>query len=123
MSFLIIATLVAFVAGVLVVIYKGSRPLQPLPWNPTPPKKAAFAALVPIFCTAALYATFIFLRDHLVPPRPLVILFIGVIAPWCVGLYSAYRAARTANRALRVIGTVEVLMFLLAGALCLIARG
>jgi hypothetical protein len=123
MSFLITGTLVALLAGVLVVIYKGSRPLQPIPENSTPPRHAVFAALMPVLCTAALYATFIYLRDHLFPPRPLAILFAGVIAPWCVGLYFAYRAARTANRVLRAIGAVEVLIFLLAGALVLIARG
>ena len=121
-------TLVAFLAGLLAIIYKGSRPLQPVPENPTAPRKAAFAALVSLVCAFIPYATFkgldLYMRDHFAPPpRPVVILICGVIAPWCVGIYFAYRAARTANKALRAVGSVEVLIFLLAAALVLISRG
>ena len=117
----------AFLAGVLAIIYKGSRPLQTVPENPTAPKKAAFAALMSLVCAFIPYATFrgldLYMRDHFAPPqRPLVILICGVIAPWCVGIYFAYRAARTANKALRAIGSLEVLIFLLAAALVLMSR-
>jgi hypothetical protein len=120
--------LVAFLAGVFAIIFKGSRPPQPVPENPTATKKAAFSALMSVVCTFILYATFkgldLYMRDHSAPPpRPPVILLCGVIAPWCVGIYFAYRAARAANKALRAIGSVEVLIFLLAAAIVLMSRG
>jgi hypothetical protein len=121
-------TLIAFLAGVLAIIYKGGRPLQPVPENPTAPRKAAFAALVSLVCAFILYATFkgldLYMRNHFSPPpRPVVILICGVIAPWCGGIYFAYRAARAANKALRAVGAVEVLIFLVAAALVLISGG
>ncbi len=128
-SILLTAVFLAFLAGVYGLIYKGSRPLQPVPEHPTPPKKAVVASLVPVVCTAILYRTFkgvdLYLRDHLAAPRPLPFLIIvfGVIPPWCVGIYFAYRAARAADKTLRAIGSMEVLLFLLAAALPLIARG
>jgi membrane protein CcdC involved in cytochrome C biogenesis len=65
------------------------------------------------------------LRNHLAVPRPLSIwiILIGVIAPWCVGIYFAYRAARAANKTLRAIGSMEVLVFLLGLAVPLVAHG
>ena len=128
-SILLTAVFLAFLAGVYGLIYKGSRPLQPVPEHPTPPKKAVVASLVPVVCSAILYGTFkgvdLYLRDHLAAPRPLAFLIIvfGVIPPWCVGIYFAYRAARAADKTLRAIGSMEVLLFLLAAALPLIARG
>jgi hypothetical protein len=128
-SILLAAVFLAFLAGVYGLIYKGSRPLQPVPEHPTPPKKAVVASLVPVVCTAILYGTFkgvdLYLRDHLAAPKPLAFFIIafGVIAPWCVGIYFAYRAARAANKTLRAIGSMEVLVFLLAAALPLVARG
>jgi hypothetical protein len=64
----------------------------------------------------------LYLRDHLAATKPLAFLIIafGVIVPWCVG---AYRAARAANKTLRAIGSMEVLLFLLAAAVPLVARG
>ncbi len=72
-----------------------------------------------------IYKGSLYLRDHLAAPRPLAFLIIvfGVIPPWCVGIYFAYRAARAADKTLRAIGSMEVLLFLLAAALPLIARG
>jgi hypothetical protein len=76
-----------------------------------------------------LYGTFkgldLYLRDHLAAPRPLAFLIIvfGVITPWCVGIYFAYRAARAANKIFRAIGSMEMLLFLLAVAVLLVARG
>ena len=120
--------LLAFLAGVFALIYRGSRPLQPVPEHPTPRRKAIAASLIPVVCAAILYATFkgldLYLRDHLQVPRLAAILIIamGVVAPWCAGIYSAYRAARAANKVLRAIGSVEVLIFLIA-AVPIVARG
>jgi hypothetical protein len=119
----------AFLAGVFALIYKGSRPPQPIPENPTPPRRAVVASLIPLLCTGILYATFkglgFYLRDHLTVPRlpAILIIVIGVVAPWFVGIYSAYRAARATNKILRAIGSLEVLAFLLAAAVPLVARG
>jgi hypothetical protein len=61
--------LLAFLAGVFALIYKGSRPPQPVPEHPTPRRKVIVASLIPVVCTAILYATFkgldLYLRDHL----------------------------------------------------------
>lgn len=128
-SILVTAIPMAFLAGVCALIYKGSRPLQPVPEYLTPPRKAAVASLISVACTAILYVTFkgldLYLRDHISVPRSLAIMIIvfGVIAPWCVGIYSAYRAARTANKILRAVGSIEVLIFLLAAAVPILARG
>jgi hypothetical protein len=121
--------LLAFLAGVVALIYRGSRPPQPGPEHPTPPKRAVVASLIPVVCTAILYATLrgldLYLRDHLTVPRlpAILIIVIGVVAPWCVGIYSAYRAARAANKILRAIGSMEVLILLLAAAVPIVARG
>jgi len=40
-----------------------------------------------------------------------------------VGIYSAYRAARAGNKVLRAIGSMEVLIFLIAAAVPIVARG
>jgi hypothetical protein len=127
-SILLPVICLALLAGVYGLIYKGSRPLQPVPGHSTPPKKAVVASFVPVVCTTILYGTFkgldLYLRDHLTAPSPLAFLIIvlGVIAPWCVGIYFAYRAARTTNKILRAIGSIEVLLFLLAAAVPLVAR-
>jgi hypothetical protein len=123
------AILLAFLAGVLALIYKGSHPPQPVPEHPTPCRKAIVASLIPIVCAAILYATFkgldLYLRDHLEVPRlpAILIIAMGVVAPWCVGIYSAYRTARAANKVLRAIGSVEVLIFLIAAAVPIVAQG
>jgi hypothetical protein len=123
------AILLALLAGVFALIYKGSRPPQPVPEHPTPPRRAVVASLIPVVCTAILYATFrgldLYLRDHLTVPRlpAILIIVIGVVAPWCVGIYSAYRAAPAANKILRAIGSMEVLILLLAAAVPIVARG
>ena len=128
-SILLPVVCLAFLAGVCGLIYKGSRPLQLVPENSVPSKKAAVASFVPVVCTAILYGTFkgldLYLRDHLSAPSPLAFLIIvfGVIAPWCVGIYFAYRAARTTNKILRAIGSIEMFLFLLAAAVPLVARG
>ena len=85
------AILLAFLAGVLALIYKGSRPPQHIPERITPPKRAVVASFIPVVCTAILYATFkrldLYLRDHLTVPRlpAIFIILMGVVAPWCVG--------------------------------------
>src|SRR5215469_15491645 len=123
------AILLAFLAGVFAIIYKGSRPPQPVPEHPTPPRRAVVASFIPVVCTAVLYATFrgldLYLRDHLTVPRlpAILVVFMGVVAPWCVGIYFAYRAARAANKILRAVGSMEVLIFLLAAAIPLVVRG
>ena len=123
------AILLAFLAGVFALIYKGSRPPQPVPEHPTPPRRAVVASIIPVVCTAILYATFrgleLYLRDHLTVPRlpAILVIVMGVVAPWCVGIYSAYRAARAASAVLRAIGSMEVLIFLLAAAVPILARG
>lgn len=120
--------LLALLAGVFALIYKGSRPPQPVPEHPTPPRRAVVAALIPVVCTAILYATFkgldLYLRDHLQVPRlpAILIIVMGVLTPWCAGIYSAYRAAQAANKVLRAIGSIEVLIFLLA-AVPIVASG
>jgi hypothetical protein len=128
-SILLTVIFLALLSGVYVLIYKGSRPPQPVPERPTPPKKAAVASLIPGVCAAIFYGAFkgldLYLRDHLAVPRPLSIwiILIGVIAPWCVGIYFAYRTARAANKTLRAIGSMEVLVFLLGLAVPFVARG
>ena len=123
------AILLAFLVGVFALIYKGSRPPQPVPEHSTPLRRAVVASFIPVVCTAIVYATFkgleLYLRDHLTMPRltAILVIAIGVVAPWCVGIYSAYRAARAASRVLRAIGSMEVLIFLLAAAVPIVARG
>ena len=126
---LLVIIFLAFLAGVFALIYKGSRPLKPLPEHSTPHRTAVLASFIPIVSIAILYATFrgldLYLRDHLAVSRPTAIsvILVGVVAPWFVGIYSAYRAARAANKILRAIGSIEVLVFLLAAAVPLVARG
>jgi hypothetical protein len=106
-----------------------SRPPQPVPEHPIPPRRAVVASFIPVVCTAVLYATFrgldLYLQGHLTVPRlpAILIVLMGVVAPWCVGIYFAYRAARAANKILRAVGSMEVLIFLLAVAMPLVARG
>ena len=86
------AMLLAFLAGVFALIYKGSRPLQPVPEHPTPRERAVAASVIPVVCIAILYATFkgldLYLRDHLTVPRlaAIFIILMGVVVPWCVGI-------------------------------------
>lgn len=124
-----VAILLAFLAGVFGLIYKGSRPPQPISEHPTPYRKAVVASLIPVVCATVLCATFggleLYLRNHLhVPSLPAsLIIMIGVVAPWCVGTYFAYRTARAANKILRAIGSMEILIFLIGAAVPLVARG
>lgn len=122
----VISVAALILAGLLVAIFKGSRPPQPIPSPPSPPKQATFAALMSVVCGAILLATFTrlgpYVSEHLAPPKPLVVLFVGVIAPWFVGIYFAYKAACAGNKALRAIGASEVLIFLLAATVALLSR-
>jgi hypothetical protein len=128
-SILLIVVFLAFLAGIYSLIYKGSRPPQPVPERPAPPKKTAVEALIPVVCAAILYGTFkgldLSLRDRLAVSSPMSIwiILIGVVAPWCVGIYFAYRAARAASRTFRAIGSIELLAFLLGLAVLLVAHG
>src|ERR1700691_4838006 len=117
-------------AALLIAIFKGSRPPQPVPSNPTAPKRAKFAALVPVVCAVFSYTTFklldLYLTVHLAPSKPFAIpmrvgWFVGVIAPWFVGVYFAYMTARAANKVLRAIGALEVVICLLYGSVLLFA--
>ena len=75
--------------------------------------KAIVASLIPGACAAILYATFkgldLYLRDHLQMQRltAMLVIVLGVVAPWCVGIYFGYRTARAANKVLRAIGSME----------------
>ena len=86
------AILLGFLAAVFALIYNGSRPPQPVPEHPTPPRRAVVASFIPVVCTAILYATFksldLYLRDHLTVPRlaAIFIILMGVVVPWCVGI-------------------------------------
>ena len=79
-----------------------------------------------VVCAAILLVTFTslgpYVSEHVAPPKPLVVLFVGGIAPWFVGIYFAYKAARAGNKALRAIGASEVLIFLLAATFALLSR-
>ena len=133
---------VLLVAALLIAIFKGSRPPQSVPTTPTAQKQAALAAVVPVVCALISYATFraigIYLTVHLAPPIPWITpmrvgmflggiapwfvgMFLGGIAPWFVGVYFAYQTARAANKGLRAIGAVELLVCVLYGAILLFA--
>lgn len=128
-SILLAAILLAFLGSIYALIYRGSRPPQAVPEHPTPRRKAIVASVIPVVCAAILYATFkgldLYLRDHFQVPRlpAILIIVMGIGAPWSVGIYSAYRAARAANKVLRAIGSMEVLIFLIAAFVPLAARG
>ena len=128
-SILLAAILLVFLAGVFALIYRGSRPLQPVPERPTPLRKAIVASVIPVVCTVVLYATFKgldqYLRGHdQVRSMPAILIIgSGVVAPWCAGIYFAYRTARANNKVLRAIGSMEVLIFLIAAAIPIVARG
>jgi hypothetical protein len=53
---------------------------------------------------------------HPAPPKPLVILSMGVIAPWFGGIYFAYKAARAANK-VRIFSFEHEIDFLSRGSL------
>lgn len=125
-----VALIVLVLGALLVAIFKSSRPPQPIPSNPTAPKRAVRAAFVPLACAVVSYATYkgldLYLTVHLVPPKPLILpmragWFVGGVAPWFVGLYFAYVTARAANKVLRAIGALEVLICLLYGSFLLFA--
>lgn len=127
MNILATATVGALLlAALLIAIFKGSRPPQPIPSSATAPKRAALAAFVPIVCVVIQYATFkgvtLYRVAYLEQPKPLIILLVGVIAPWLVGIYFAYMAARAASKVLRTIGAVEMLTFLLTAGMALLSR-
>ena len=122
----VISVAVLILAALLLAIFKGSRPPQPIPSTPTSPRQATFAAFMSVVCAAILLVTFTslgpYISEHLSPPKPLIVLFVAGIVPWFVGIYFAYRAARAGNKVLRAIGASEVLVFLLAATLALLAR-
>jgi hypothetical protein len=121
---------VLLVAALLIAIFKGSRPPQPIPTTPTASNQAALAAIVPVVCAlisyATLQATGSYLTVHLAPPKPWIMpmrvgMLLGGIVPWFVGIYFAYKTARAANKGLRAIGAVELLACSLYGAVLLFA--
>lgn len=117
---------VLILAALLIAVFKGSRSPQPIPATPTPPKQATVAAFMSVLCAVILLVTFTslgpYVGERFGPPKPLVVLFVGGIAPWFVGIYFAYKAARAGSKVLRAIGASEVLIFLLAAALVLMAH-
>ena len=131
MQILAVLTLVVLlVAALLIAIFKGSRPPQPIPTTPTAPKKAALAAIVPVGCALISYATFkafgFYLTSHLAPPKPWITpmrigWLVGVVAPWFVAIYFAYQTSRAVNKGLRAIGALEVLICVLYAAVLLFA--
>jgi hypothetical protein len=56
-SLLLTVIFSALLSGLYILIYKGSRPPQPVPERLTPPKKAAVASLIPVVCAAIFYGT------------------------------------------------------------------
>ena len=90
------------------------------------PKQATVAAFMSVLCVVILLVTFTslgpYVAEHFAPPKPLVVLFVGGIVPWFVGIYFAYKAARAGSKVLRTIGASEVLVFLLAAALVLMSH-
>jgi hypothetical protein len=126
----ILMLVVLLVAALLIAIFKGSRPPQPIPTTPTVSKKAALTALVPVGCALISFGTYkaisFYLTIYLEPPKPWIIpmrigWFLGVVAPWFVGSYFAYETSRAANKGLRAIGALEVLTCVLYGAVLLFA--
>jgi hypothetical protein len=115
---------VLLLVALLVAVLKGSRPPQPIPSNPTAPRRAAIGALVPVVCAVVSYATFKgigYLSFHHEAVKPFsdamrIGMFVGGIAPWFVGAYFAYVAARAANKALRAIGALETLLCVVCGS-------
>ena len=122
----VMSVAILIVAALLISIFKGSRPPQPIPSTPTAPKKATFALFTSVVCAAILFVTFTrlgpYVGEHLAPPKPLVVLLVGGIAPWFVGTYFAYKAARAENKLLRAIGASGVLIFVLAATLALLSH-
>ena len=122
----VMSTAILIVAALLIAIFKGSRPPQPVPSTPTAPKKAIFAVFMSVVCAAILFVTFTrlgpYVGEHLAPPTPLVVLFVGGIAPWFVGTYFAYKAACAENKLLRAIGASGVLIFVWTATGALLSR-
>lgn len=121
----VISVAVSILSALLVAVLKGSRPLQPIPPTLTSLKQAVYRALISVVCAAVVLVTLTRLGPYLSglpPPKPLVNLFMGVIAPWFGGIHFAYGAARAANQVLGAIGASEVLIFLLGAALALVSR-
>jgi hypothetical protein len=122
----VISITLLILAALLVAIFKGSRPAQPIRSTPTSPTQAMFAAFISVVCAAIVLVTCTILgpyvSEHLAPPKPMVFLFVGGIAPWFVGIYFAYKAARAGNKVLRAIGASEALIFLLAATLAVLSR-
>jgi hypothetical protein len=126
----VLTIVVLLVAALLLAIFKGSRASQPIPTTPTAPKRAALDALMPVGSALISYATYnafrFYLTVHLEPPKPWIIpmrigWFLGVVAPWFVGIYFAYQTSRAANKGLRAVGALEVLICVLYAAVLLFA--
>ena len=75
----VISVAVLILAALLVAIFKGSRPPQPIPSTPTSPKQTTFAAFMSVVCAAILLVTFTslgpYVSEHLAPTKPLVVRF------------------------------------------------
>jgi len=114
--------------GLLIAIFKGSRPPIPVPRHFTPPRRAAIAVAVSIFCVVVIYATpravELFEKTYFVPSQPILTAsaILGVVVPYFLALYYAYVAARAEQILLRAIGATEVLIFSLVGVIVLLER-
>ena len=53
----VISFAVLILSALLVAVFKGSRPPQPIPPTPTSPRQAVYAALISVVCAAVLLVT------------------------------------------------------------------
>src|ERR1700688_2982995 len=53
----VISVAVLILSALLVAVFKGSHPPQPIPPTPTSPKQAVYAALMSVVCAAVLLVT------------------------------------------------------------------
>lgn len=112
--------------------------MLPVPASPFPVKRRfmeldgvqTLSAIAPVVCALISYATYraidSHLAVHLAPPKPWIMpmrigMLFGVIAPSFVGVYFANQTARAANRGLRFVGAMEMLVCGFYGAVLLFA--
>jgi len=97
----------------------------------TSTKRSILKAFVPMVCAVGSGATFEFfipwyvsVTHHGVPSFPWLLragMFVCGVIPWFIGSYFAFHVARTANRALRAVGAVELVLCVACGAALLFA--
>ena len=119
------------VGAILIATIKGSRAAQPVERKATPAKRSILAAFVPLVCAAVSGATFEFVipwymsvTHYTLPSFPWLLragMFVCGVIPWFIGSYFAFQVSRTANRALRAVGAVELVLCVAFGAALLFA--